>query len=71
MAAIAITVTESLYAYNAIPPSGIPGLTGSNQTLVASDYAAIAEIVRQYVRNQFLAIDPKAEDNTTVTIAVS
>ena len=71
MAAIAITVTESLYAYNAIPPSGIPGLTGSNQTLVASDYAAIAEIVRQYVRNQFLAIDPNAETNTTVSVSVS
>ena len=71
MATIAITVVESLYGYNAIPPSGIPGLTGSNQTLVASDYAAIAEIVRQYVRNQFLAIDPNAEANTTVTIAVS
>ena len=71
MATIAITVVESAYNYNAIPPLGIPGQPTTNYTLVAADYNAIAEIVREYVRNQFLAIDSKAEDNTTVSVAVS
>lgn len=71
MASIAITVVESTYAYNAIPPLGIPGQPTTNYTLIAADYNAIAEIVREYVRDQFLAIDSNADANTTVSVAIS
>lgn len=66
---LTFTVTEAGFADKShIPPSGIPGLTTSNQTLAAPNFAAQAEELRQKIRNLFLAIDPQADANTTVAI---
>ena len=71
MATIIFTVTESAYAYNAIPPIGIPGQPTTNQTLATPPIAAQAEELRQKIRDLFLAIDSNAEANTTVAVTFS
>lgn len=68
---VIFTVNVVGYAFNALPPTGVPGLSTANYTLVAADWAALAEEVRQKVRNQFLAIDSNADTDTTVVVTIS
>ena len=66
---LTFTVTEAGFADKTKIPPLPTSLTGSNQTLAAPEFQAQAEILRQGIRDLFLAIDPNAEANTTVSIA--
>ena len=70
-AVLTFTVTVKGNAFNAIPPTGVPGLPTTNYTLVAADFAAQAEELRQKVRDLFLAIDSNADADTTVVVTIA